>query len=274
MKLAQVLTAALVAAVACAPNDAVPSADAGDDGGVDGGADPVDAGPRFHSTPVTDYTPVAMHGWVVRFANDLDAGGVLPVYGRDAGISVFDLVSQELQAISQAVPAPALGRIRQVDIYVTAADTACSGACYHGGGEWLAANGYDARKAKSIEFTNSANFVYYSNSQPWAVLHELAHAYHDHVLGTQDTDISDAYDEVVDSGVLKQVKFFDGRRTVYATHYALNNPAEFFAEFTESYFGRNDFAPFDRTELHAKLPKVERLIAVKWGDDAGSPDGG
>lgn len=47
-------------------------------------------------------------------------------------------------------------------------------------------------------------------------------------------------------------------------HHGLTNPAELFAELTESYFGRNDFAPFERTELHAQLPQFEALLTRKW----------
>ena len=40
---------------------------------------------------------------------------------------------------------------------------------------------------------------------------------------------------------------------------------EFFAEMTESYFGQNDFYPFNRAELRRDEPEVYALMRKLWG---------
>jgi hypothetical protein len=48
-------------------------------------------------------------------------------------------------------------------------------------------------------------------------------------------------------------------------HYALRDPKEFFAEFTESYFGSNDFYPFVAGELKQAEPDIFALMIEIWG---------
>ena len=48
-------------------------------------------------------------------------------------------------------------------------------------------------------------------------------------------------------------------------HYALTDHKEFFAEMTESYFGTNDFFPFNRGELLEAEPEIHRLLETIWG---------
>jgi predicted esterase len=48
----------------------------------------------------------------------------------------------------------------------------------------------------------------------------------------------------------------------------LTNAQEFFAELSESYFGRNDFFPFDREELERHDPESARLVRGLWGVEA------
>ena len=51
---------------------------------------------------------------------------------------------------------------------------------------------------------------------------------------------------------------------------ALEHPAvvvlkEFFAEMTESYFGMNDFYPFNSAELERDEPEIYKLLQEIWG---------
>jgi hypothetical protein len=54
---------------------------------------------------------------------------------------------------------------------------------------------------------------------------------------------------------------YDGRRL---RHYALTDQKEFFAEMTESYFGVNDFFPFNRAELKEAEPAIYALLRDIW----------
>jgi hypothetical protein len=255
--------AALCGLAACVELAEPGSADAGaqvdageltatDAGAFDAGA--TDAGPPFRSTPATAYRTQTVRGWVVRVANDLE--------GTDAGAAALATLDVKLGDIEGVVPAGALARIRGVVIWVSKADTACGASCYHPSADWLRANGYEPLKAGAVEFTNAQRLVDWSVTQPWMVLHELAHAYHHQVLGFGDADLEAKYREVVDAGVFNQVKYLTS--TKLRPHYALTNPQEFFAEMSECYFGKNDFAPFDRSELHSQFSDIELLVTQKW----------
>ena len=94
--------------------------------------------------------------------------------------------------------------------------------------------------------------------------HELAHAYHDQVLGFEEPRILAAWKKFVASGKYESVKHVSGRMV---RHYALTDQKEFFAEMSESYFGRNDFYPFDREELKQAEPEIFKLLQDVWGNE-------
>ena len=105
------------------------------------------------------------------------------------------------------------------------------------------------------------------NEQPWCVLHELAHAYHDQVLGFDDPRILQAYDRYKKSGHGDSVLLITGQ---HVRHYALTNHKEFFAEMSEAYFGFNDSFPFNR-ETQDQRTRNLRPDADRLGSDRARP---
>jgi hypothetical protein len=97
---------------------------------------------------------------------------------------------------------------------------------------------------------------------PWAVLHELAHGYHDRVLGFNEPRIHAAWEKFRAKSGEGVVLMSNGQRRV---HYGLTNAKEFFAEMTESYLGMNDFFPFVAGELKQSEPEVFALMKEIWG---------
>ena len=97
---------------------------------------------------------------------------------------------------------------------------------------------------------------------PWVVLHELAHAYHDQVLGFDEPRIAAAWKSFCAKEGTKSVLTSPGGKR---EHYGRTNPQEFFAEMTESYFGSNDFFPFVTGELKESEPETYALLAEIWG---------
>lgn len=138
---------------------------------------------------------------------------------------------------------------------------------YHPGADWLTERGYDPRLAKKVHVTRAAQL--FSRDQmlkhPAVILHELAHAYHDQVLGFEDKDVLAAYENAMEKKLLDKVKIFDGRE---APHYGGTNHKEYFAEATEAYLYRNDFFPFVAAELHEYDPKGFALMKKIWGEAA------
>ena len=99
---------------------------------------------------------------------------------------------------------------------------------------------------------------------PFLLLHELAHAYHDQVLGFENPKVKALFGQARDSGGYDLVDSYNGRKIVKDKAYALSNEKEYFAETTEAYFGKNDFYPFNRSELKTHDPAMHDLHAELW----------
>ena len=93
-------------------------------------------------------------------------------------------------------------------------------------------------------------------------MHELAHAYHDQVLGFEEKEVLQAWNRFCKSGKYQKVRHINGK---VIPHYALTDQKEFFAEMTESYFGLNDFYPFHRDDLRQAEPGIFALMKSVWG---------
>ncbi len=135
---------------------------------------------------------------------------------------------------------------------------------YHPSADWLRENGYSTNLARCVHIPTAADLATPRNinEQPWVVLHELAHAYHDQVLGFDDPRILQAYEHFKKSGHGDAVLLFNGTRV---RHYALTDHKEFFAEMSEAYVGQDDFFPFNRAELMTAEPEIFQLMRAIWG---------
>lgn len=212
---------------------------------------PIDGG--FRSTPASAYELRTMQGFQVHVATGITTS--------TAGQAALDLLDAKLAEIDRALPPTALAQVQRVPLWLSIADTVCPAACYHPSSSWLSENGYEPAKSGGVELTNLVTFVQWSKEQPSMVLHELAHGYHHQVLGYGDQRILSAYDALVASKAFESVAYVNGgtRR-----HYALTSAVEMFAELSETHFGRNDFAPFDRQALTAEQPQLEQLMLDTW----------
>ncbi len=210
--------------------------------------------PQGEITVTEAYDRRRIHGWPVL---------VNPRLMDDPELErrTLELLSDHLYRITRAVPSPALSRLQEVEIWVEEDTPWTQCMCYHVSPEWLVSNGYNPEKAGAIEVGNAKAFLDWTHSQPWMVLHELAHAYHFQVLGRDNPDVIAAWQEQVNAGVYEDVLHISGQQR---PHYALTNPTEYFAETTESYFGTNDFHPFVRAELKQADPAGYDLMVSTW----------
>ena len=218
---------------------------------------PEHPGPRQSSvTPLerSAYDQVEMRGWTVLVAPGYRD---VPQQRRD----VLELLDDHLYRINRVVPPAALAHLHDVEIWAELDMHKTRCMCYHVSPDWLLANGYNPDKAGTVEIGNATAFLDWTIAQPWMVLHELAHAYHDQVLGFDNQQVHDAFQARVDSGDYEEVLHISGspRR-----HYALTNDHEYFAETTEAWFGTNDFHPFVRAELIQVDPDGAELIESLW----------
>jgi hypothetical protein len=209
------------------------------------------------------HTERRIEGWTVRVDDRLLA----PPHG-DLGARALRFLEAKLADVRAVVAAESLARLQAVTIVLDLTHGELRIAQYHPSAGWLRGNGYSTNLAKCVHIPEAADLPTPRsiNEQPWFVLHELAHAYHDQVLGFDEPRLRAAYEAFKSSGRGEQVLLFDGRRV---RHYALTDEKEFFAEMTEAYFGVNDFFPFNRAELMTAEPDIFDLMQAIWGPVAG-----
>jgi hypothetical protein len=173
-------------------------------------------------------------------------------------------LARQIGAIRRTMPRGPLEAVEQVPIWVEWCAKERGGAEFHPSAEWLRTHGYNPEKAGCIEIANARNFVAWSRThQPCMLLHELAHAYHFRVLGHRHAGIEAAYERAVAAG-----RYDDVRHVAGGTRpaYAKTNDKEYFAELSEAYFGRNDFAPFDRAGLEMHDLEGYAVLREVWGE--------
>ena len=177
--------------------------------------------------------------------------------------AVLAHLDNQLYRVERAVGGKQLAALREVIIWVEGEDPhgLLGGMCYHPDGGWLEGHGYDKRRARGVEISDPGGFLSVTRTQPWVVLHELAHAYHHQVLGFDDPELVELYQTAVSSGDYEQTMRLHGRPD---RHYALTNVMEYFAEGSEAYLGTNDFYPFVRGELLEHDPKLALYMARVW----------
>ena len=207
----------------------------------------------------TSHTLHHIEGWTVRVDDRLLNGEA-----AELGKRAVKLLSARLFLITLVLPEKPLARLREVPIQLDLNHGKLRNMQYHPSAGWLKDNGYSEALAQCVHIPDVRNFLspFENHRQPWAVLHELAHAYHDRVLGFDEPRIRGAYEKFRDSGKYKSVLTSPGPMR---EHYALTNEKEFFAEMTESYFGSNDFYPFVAGELKQAEPELFSLLQDIWG---------
>ncbi len=217
------------------------------------------------------YVTRDVSGWTVKVRTELLTSDKA---GTEAGLK---LIAAQLELVAEKVPPKALKSLRHVTVYVSPEYPGVQPrAEYHPGADWLRENGRDPSMVKGVEVTNMRILAKEVDRMPMLMLHELAHAYHDQVLGFEDKDIVAAYKSAMASGVYDRVERWHGTGIpdTFERAYAMTNEREYFAEGTEAYFGRNDFYPFDRADLVKADPGLVKVLERVWlrKGDPSAPD--
>lgn len=215
----------------------------------------------LNRTRVEGYRTRMVEGWTVHVSVQLSEKQ--PVKTRKS----LELLAKQLETILEIIPENALKHIQVVPIWLSPEYPGVRPTAeYHPSRAWLQKEGRPIEMAECVELTNIAIFEKECRRMPMMILHELAHAYHHQVLGFENAEIQSAYQRALASGSYDRVKRNTGRTE---RAYGMNNHKEYFAESTEAYFGTNDFFPFNRGQLHAHDPKMERLLGRLWKADEG-----
>ena len=208
------------------------------------------------------YDPVEkrIHGWTVHVEPALIDGP-----HASEGKQALRILADELNRIAILVPEEPLTKLRRVEIWLEHKHPELGAMQYHPSESWLVSHGYDRRLAKKVHITQAETLFSRHRllKHPMVVLHELAHGYHDQVLGFDDPEIRKVYREAKESEKYESVLLYNGDKT---RHYGMTDHKEYFAEGTEAYFYRNDFYPFVRAELNEHDPQLHDLLVEIWGD--------
>ncbi|MCE9529083.1 MAG: hypothetical protein K8R36_23800 [Planctomycetales bacterium] len=199
-----------------------------------------------------------IEGWKILVDNRL-----LAAPHEATGTRALKFLEAKLVEIKAVVPAE---RVKELQTVTIVLDLNCGklGAMqYHPDAGWLKANGYSTDLVKCVHLPQAADVPMRRNinEQPWVILHELAHAYHDQILSFDDPRIIEAYEKFKKNGRGEKALLYNGQRV---KHYGLTDHKEFFAEMTESFFGVNDFFPFNRAELQETEPELFALLSRIW----------
>jgi hypothetical protein len=181
----------------------------------------------------------------------------------EEGKVALRMLSNQLFEIAARFPTKRVEELRTITIRLDR-DHALKNMQYHPSRKWLSDNGYDPTLEKQVHIPQAKHMVKLLTdyAQPSVVMHELAHAWHDQILGFDDPSIREAHQRFVESGDFEKVLHLSGRQR---KHYGLTNHKEFFAEMTEAWFGTNDFYPFVKAELKAASPSSAAAMRQAWG---------
>lgn len=207
------------------------------------------------------YTPevIEVEGWTVKLDPRLSEGPQLVT--REEAIKAL---ANHLQRVTYIVPGERLEELRKLPIWLELENPVLDNMQYHPSRRWLASNGHSPDLVKHVHIPRAGMLTKPSQwaKHPYCILHELAHAYHDQVLGFDHPEVIRAFEAAKSAGTYESVMAHTGNDV---RHYGLNNHKEYFAEATEAYFGVNDFYPFVRAELKKHDPEMFSVLEQLWG---------
>ena len=163
----------------------------------------------------------SMSGWVVKVSRELIKSDA------KATEKAVELLRVQLEEIKRVVPLAAVKELQKVPIWISLEYPKIPPrAEYHPGDQWLRDNGRDPAMAKAVEFTNVRIFESECRRMPMLALHELAHAYHDRVLGNDHAEIRAAFEKAKAGGKYDRVerRFGDGKNRFERAWLALDVP--------------------------------------------------
>lgn len=168
---------------------------------------------------------------------------------------VLALLNTDLQKIHELLPPAAIKAVEDVTFWVARNDPGMA-MYYYGRNEAVA----NPDKRGGIAINDMRKYLSGAPYKPFLVLHELSHAYHDLVLGFDNSIVKWAFDLAVSGHRYESVR----RNGRLERAYALNDHKEYFAEISSAYWGRNDYFPHTRADLERFDPSGFAMIEKVW----------
>ncbi|MBT6783229.1 MAG: metallopeptidase [Planctomycetes bacterium] len=209
-------------------------------------------------SPEPSHLDQIVEGWTVRVEKKL------LVQDPDLAAQALSLIEMQLRDLAGVLPPKRVAELRDVKIVMDLDRPGIRGLQYHPDLNWLKKGGHSLYLHKVVHIPQARSYVNLkkSNVQPWVMLHEMAHAWHDQIITFKDPDILAAYKKAVSSKKYEQVLHIHGQER---RHYSLTDHKEYFAEGTEAFVGTNDFFPFVKPELKKHDPALYNILQQIWG---------
>jgi hypothetical protein len=220
--------------------------------------------PKATFEPTDRYETRQVEGWSIvihkRFLTDQP----------ELADKTLTLLRFQLYQVARRLPPKAVESLRTIRIWVEEDEPHHPCMAYHPDAGWLRSHGMNPEKARCVEIADARKFLAWTFDQPWMVLHELAHGYHDQFLkgGFGNDEVKATFDRAIEAGLYASVLRIGGAQE---KAYATTNPMEYFAEGSEAYFGTNDFYPFVSPELKRHDPELFALLGKLWGAGSVGP---
>ena len=204
--------------------------------------------------PTSNYTIKNVEGWKVYVNN-----GLLRGKHADVGPKALKKLKEDLADVKARIPDRPLKELIKVPIWLEVDTTRGPHGRtptfhYHPGKDWLKKMDFNPAKHQCVEFSRAA--AYAGRGKSSVVLHELAHGYHDRVLGFDDARILAAYKKAVAGKAYRR------------GDWARSDHKEFFCAVTQRYFGRKA----ERDRLQKEDPAIVKILRQIWGEPKSYPD--
>jgi hypothetical protein len=200
--------------------------------------------------PTSHYTIKNIEGWKVYVNNGLLAGGE----HTKTGAAAIKQLKSHMIKVKRWIPDGPLEKFFKVGIWLEVDSTngphgRTAVYQYHPDMDWLLEMDFHPGKHKCVEYGRAASLAKSGDRGAKTLLHELAHAYHDQILGFDEPDILAAYKRAVEGTA------YPARDWVKSDH------KEFFAGVTTRYFG----VKAEREALVERDPVLAKKLQKVWG---------
>ena len=190
-----------------------------------------------------------INGWTVYVSSEFSKD----VRARNA---ILKKIKSQTAFIATRLSGKHLKVLRKSDLWVEAGQHYRSLARHHASKGAIYQEGLNIDKFRDVEIFGG----FARQRHPSLVLHELAHVYHDRKLSWHDSRIERMYKKF--KATMPSAKDRCGRSF---KAYALENHHEFFATFTESYFGKTCTYPHNRETIQKRHPEMYAFLTKTWG---------
>jgi len=223
------------------------------------------------------YTTYKVHDYLVHVNKDL------LTLGNEKVQIAMDILEDRLVDAAAVIPKGALKQLEKIPFFVEAKNSFATAEKVNGvalasmyfpiGQKY---EGVPVEKQGGIEIAAPAFLLEpwqksTNKLNPYWMLHEMAHAYHDRVLGMDNKRVREAYNsaqvkKLYDEVEMKTIGWNNRIEIQRKPAYARTNELEYFAELSVAYLAENWQYPYTAESLRKHDPSGYALMKEVWGE--------